>query len=109
MADHHEQGGYTPDDDLKLHNENAIKLICKPFQSHETGYPEWPKNAADEYARTDAPEEERVIVLLLQNGRAGGRTNAIGCLDLSGMSSGVIDYEFRHWADPDASRRDADE
>lgn len=109
MADHHEQGGYTPDDDLKLHSENAIKLICKPFQSHETGYPEWPKNAADEYARTDAPEEERVIVLLLQNGRAGGRANAIGCLDFSGMTSRVIDDEFRHWADPEASRRDGGE
>jgi len=57
-------GDYTPDKDLKLHSENAIKLICKAFQSHEAGYPEWPKNAADEYARTDAPEKDRIIVLL---------------------------------------------
>jgi hypothetical protein len=96
-------GGYTPDDDVKLHSDNAINLICKPFQSHEAGLPEWPKNAADEYARTGAPEDERVIVLLLQNGRAGERPTAIGCLDFSGMTSTVIDETFRHWADPEAS------
>ena len=68
----HGAGSYTPDEDLKLHSENAIKLICKPFQSHENGYPEWPKNAADEYAVSRTrPEEDRVIVLLLQNGRRG--------------------------------------
>lgn len=106
---HNEQSGYTPDDDLKLHNENAIKLICKPFQSHEAGYPEWSKNAADEYARTGASKDDRVIVLLLQNGRADGPTTTIGCLDFSGMSSTVIDDEFRHWADPEASRRSADD
>jgi hypothetical protein len=104
-----ERGDYTPDEDLKLHSENAIQLICKPFQSHETGYPEWLKNAADEYARTDAPEPDRVVVLLLQNGRAGGPSTTIACLDFCGMSSTVIDGEFRHWADPDASRRDADD
>lgn len=104
-----ERGDYTPDEDLKLHSENAIQLICKPFQSHETGYPEWLKNAADEYARTDAPEADRVVVLLLQNGRAGGPSTTIACLDFCGMSSTVIDGEFRHWADPDASRRDADD
>jgi hypothetical protein len=109
MSDHQERGGYTPDDDLKLHNENAIKLICKPFQSHETGYPEWLKNASDEYARTDAPETDRIIVLLLQNGRSGGPSTTVACLDFCGMSSTVIDDEFRHWADPDASRRDADD
>jgi Bacterial Ig-like domain (group 2) len=101
--------GYTPDDDLKLHSENAINLICKPFQSHESGLPEWPKNAADEYKRSHAPESERVIVLLLQNGRSGGPPTAIGCLDFSGMTSTVIDNEFRHWADPDASKRGDDD
>lgn len=102
-------GDYTPDDDVKLHRENAIKLLCKPFQSHEAGYPEWAKNAADEYSRTNTPEEDRVIVLLLQNGRAGGLSNAIACLDFSGMSSKVIDEDFRIWADPEASRRDGDD
>ncbi|HUA76016.1 MAG TPA: hypothetical protein VL988_14785 [Solirubrobacteraceae bacterium] len=97
--------GYTPDDDLKLHSENAINLICKPFQSHESGLPEWPKNGADEYTRSHAPASERAIVLLLQNGRSGGPPTAIGCLDFSGMTSTVIDNEFRHWADPDASKR----
>lgn len=102
-------GDYTPDDDLKLHSANAINLICKPFQNHESGYPEWPKNAADEYARTGAPEDERIIVLLMQNGRSGGPATTIGCLDFSGMTSQVIDEVFRHWADPDASRRGDDD
>lgn len=97
--------GYTPDEDLKVHHENAIRLICKPFQSHESGYPEWSKNSSDEYARTDATEEERVIVLIQQNGRRDGPSNVIAALDLCGMSSEVIDNDFRHWADPEASRR----
>jgi hypothetical protein len=97
--------GYTPDEDLKVHHENAIRLICKPFQSHESGYPEWPKNSSDEYARTDATEEERVIVLIQQNGRRDGPSNVIAALDFCGMSSEVIDNDFRHWADPEASRR----
>jgi hypothetical protein len=98
-----ESGGYTPDPDLKLHSENAIKLICKPFQNHESGLPEWFKNSADEYARADAPQDERVIVLLIQNGRAAGQSNAIAVLDFGGMTSAVIDKDFRHWADPNAS------
>lgn len=96
---------YTPDDDIKVHTENAIRLICKPFQSHESGLPEWAKNAADEYARTDAPEQQRVIMLLMQNGRRGGPSTVIACLDFSGMTSDVIEREFRHWADPEAARR----
>lgn len=109
MADHLEAGAYTPDADLKLHSENAIRLICKPFQSHESGLPEWPKNAADEYARTGAAEEDRVIVLMAHNGRAGGPPNTVACLDFSGMTSKVIDEDFRHWADPEASKRGDDE
>jgi hypothetical protein len=41
----------TPDANLRVHEEGAIKLICKPFQSHENGMPEWVKNSADAYAR----------------------------------------------------------
>jgi hypothetical protein len=100
---------YTPDDDIKLHNENAIKLICQPYQNHESGLAEWPKNAADEYVRTEAPEDERVIVLIMQNGRAHGPSNVIGCLDFSGMTSATIENDFRHWADPEAARRGGDD
>jgi hypothetical protein len=100
---------YTPDDDIKLHNENAIKLLCQPYQNHESGLAEWPKNAADEYVRTDAPEDERVIVLIMQNGRTHGPSNAIGCLDFSGMTSATIENDFRHWADPEAARRGGDD
>jgi hypothetical protein len=109
MVDASEAGTYTPDEDIKVHTENAIRLICKPFQSHESGLPEWPKNSADEYARTDTPEDERLIVLIMQNGRRGGATTAIGCLDFSGMTSEVIENDFRHWADPEAARRKGDE
>lgn len=96
---------YTPDQDIQVHTENAIKLICAAFQSHESGLPEWPKNAADEYVRTDAPEDERVIVVLLDAGR-GGREPSIACLDFGGMTSTVIEDYFRVWADPEAARRD---
>src|SRR5262245_48783986 len=98
----YEGGTYTPDEDIKLHSENAIKLLCKPFQNHESGLPEWLKNSADEYAGSDVPEEERVIVLLMQNGRARGRSNAVAVLDFGGMTSAVIENDFRYWADPDA-------
>ena len=100
-----DSGVYTPDADIRLHSENAIKLLCKPFQSHENGLPEWPKNGADEYARTDTPENERVIVIILQNGRTNGPPNVIGCLDFSGMTSTTIENDFRYWADPEAASR----
>jgi hypothetical protein len=56
---------YTPDEDVKVHEENAIKLIRSEFQSHETGLPEWLKNSANAYTREDAPEAKRVIVVIL--------------------------------------------
>ena len=30
---------YIPDEDVKVHEEGAIRLICKAFQSHENGLP----------------------------------------------------------------------
>ncbi len=50
---------YTPDEDVKVHEENAIKLICSAFQSHETGLPEWLKDSAGAYVC----EARRVIVV----------------------------------------------
>ena len=98
--------GYTPDPDLKIHDQ-AIKLLCQPFQSHENGLPEWLKNAADEYARRNTAEQGRVIVVTLQS--AKGETPAsIGCLDFSGMTSQTIDEKFRHWGDPEAAGGSAD-
>jgi hypothetical protein len=93
--------GYTPDADLKVH-DHAIKLLCQPFQTHENGLPEWPKNAADEYARRNVPEDERIIVITLQNAK-GTVPASIGCLDFSGMTSAIIDEKFRHWGDPEAA------
>src|SRR5213593_4046495 len=98
------QLAYTPDDDIRVHEEGAIKLICKAFQSHESGLPEWLKNSADAYAREDAPVDKRVIVLLFDFGRKGNKSS-ISCLDFSGMSSKVIEESFRIWADPEASQR----
>lgn len=95
---------YTPDVDLKVHEEGAIKLICKAFQSHETGLPEWLKNSADEYAREHAGEDKRVIVVIFDYGHKGVRPS-ISCLDFSGMTSAIIEENFRIWADPEASQR----
>lgn len=95
--------GYTPDPDLQIH-DNAIRLLCQPFLSHENGLPEWIKNAADEYARRDDQEERRIIVVILQNAHRD-RLASISCLDFCGISSSVIDKEFRHWGDPEAATR----
>lgn len=97
---------YTPDEDVKVHGEGAIRLISKAFQSHEAGLPEWLKNSADEYAREDAPESKRVIVVILDQ---GGKNvpRSISCLDFSGMTSKTIEENFRIWADPEAARRGA--
>src|SRR5438132_12928816 len=97
---------YTPDVDLKVHEEGAIKLICKAFQSHESGLPEWLKNSADAYAREDASESKRVIVVIFDYGRRGV-TPSISCLDFSGMTSSIIEQNFRIWADPEAAQRGA--
>ncbi len=95
---------YTPDEDIKVHEEGAIRLICKAFQSHESGLPEWLKNSSDAYAREDAPENKRVIVLIFGPGHRG-MTPSISCLDFSGMTSNMIEQNFRHWADPEAASR----
>lgn len=93
---------YTPDEDIQVHEEGAIKLICKSFQSHETGLPEWIKNSADEYVRCDAHKTERIIVVLFDNG-APNRSASISVLDFGGINSHVIEQNFRRWADPEAA------
>jgi hypothetical protein len=93
---------YTPDPDLKIHEEGAIRLICAPFKSHENGIPEWVKNSADAYAREDAPELKRIIILIFNRGST--KTNSsISCLDFVGMTSDDIEKYFRQWADPKAA------
>lgn len=97
---------YTPDKDVQVHQEGAIRLICAAFQSHEAGLPEWMKNSADEYARSDVRAADRVMVLLMDTGSPPTRTSSIACLDFSGMSSSVIEDRFRIWADPEAAQRE---
>lgn len=98
---------YTPDKDVKVHEEGAIRLICKPFQSHESGLPELVKNSADAYSRENVDSEDRIIIVSLQDGK--GRSPAsISCIDFVGMTSEVIEQDFRHWADPDAATRRAE-
>ncbi len=94
---------YTPDEDVKVHEEGAIHLICKAFQSHESGLPEWLKNSSDAYAREDSPEHKRVIVVIFDYGRKDIKPS-ISCLDLAGMTSTLIEQYFRIWADPEASK-----
>jgi len=95
---------YTPDTDLPIHAEGAIKLISTGFQSHEAGLPEWLKNSSDAYAREDAPERKRVIFVVFDSGR-GQVSPSISCLDFAGMTSQMIDENFRIWADPQAVDR----
>lgn len=95
---------YTPDDDITVHKEGAIRLLCRAFQSHENGLPEWLKNSADAYAGENAPEAKRVIVVIFDHGRRGSR-RSISCLDFAGMTSNIIEENFRIWADPEAARR----
>jgi Bacterial Ig-like domain (group 2) len=95
---------YTPDADVRVHEEGAIKLICKPFQSHENGMPEWVKNSADAYARANTAEAGRVIVIIFDHGRRNA-SSSISCLDFVGMTSSVIEENFRVWADPEAATR----
>jgi len=95
---------YTPDEDIKVHEEGAIRLICRAFQSHENGLPEWLKNSADAYSREDAPEAKRLIIVIFDHGRIGSPPS-ISCLDFSGMTSPMIEENFRVWADPEAAQR----
>ncbi|HWP60173.1 MAG TPA: Ig-like domain-containing protein [Candidatus Acidoferrales bacterium] len=97
---------YTPDEDIRVHEEGAIRLICKAYQSHENGLPEWLKNSADAYAREDAQEAKRAIVVIFDYGRRG-IPPSISCLDFSGMTSAMIEENFRIWADPEAAQRGA--
>ncbi|MGH9428798.1 MAG: hypothetical protein ACRD2L_21130 [Terriglobia bacterium] len=97
---------YTPDQDVKVHEEVAIRLICKAFQSHETGLPEWLKNSADAYAREDAPEQKRVVIVFFNHGRTTAPAS-ISCLDFVGMTSRTIEESFRIWADPEAATQGA--
>ncbi|MBW8012746.1 MAG: hypothetical protein FVQ83_16130 [Chloroflexi bacterium] len=95
---------YTPDDDVKVHEEGAIRLICKPFQSHESGLPEWIKNSADAYAREDALSKNRIILVVFDNSHSKTKPS-ISCIDFVGMTSQNIENHFRQWADPDAASR----
>lgn len=93
---------YTPDSDLKIHEEGAIKLICAPFKSHENGIPEWIKNSSDAYARENTPESNRIVFLIFDFSRKSV-IPSISCLDFVGMASEDIEKYFRKWADPKAA------
>ena len=93
---------YSPDEDVLVHPEGTIKLICKPFLAHENGLPEWLKNSADAYVRDAAHVAQRVIVVILTNA-ADDQPGSISCLDFSGMTSTQIEEQYRIWGDPDAA------
>ena len=59
---------------------------------------------ADAYAREDAPEDKRVIVVIFSHGSRGFKAR-ISCLDFCGMDGKTIDDNFRIWADPEAAVR----
>jgi hypothetical protein len=93
---------FTPDAEVRVHAEGAIRHLCAPFRSHEDGLPEWIKNGSDVYARLDIPPAEAFVLVLLQDGKSGGPA-LVGCLDFGGMSTLDIENKFRHWADPTAA------
>lgn len=95
---------YTPDVDTKVHEEGAIRLICKPYQSHEKGLPEWIKNSSDVYARQGDDADQRVIVVVIRTGDKR-HDASISCLDFGGMTTEQIENDFRAWADPEAAKR----
>lgn len=97
---------YTPDEEIKIHREEAIRLMCQPFLSHENGMPEWVKNSAAAYIRVAQEPKKRIIVLLFRS-RQRSNPAAIACADFVGMTSTQIERDFRHWADPDAAKRES--
>jgi len=98
---------YTPDEDLKVHEENAIRIICKSFQSHENGLPEWVKNSSDAYISKNSSKGKRIILVIITHGSRISKST-ISCLDFVGMTSDDIDIYFRHWASPDAAAKGAE-
>jgi hypothetical protein len=100
-----EEFKYTPDEELKVHEEGAIRLLCRAFRSHENGLPEWCKNSSDQYVRQNTPPNKRIIVLLFSN-KKGNKSGRIGCLDFGGMDSNSIEKKFRIWADPTAAGKE---
>src|SRR5262249_34721302 len=96
---------FTPDDTIQGDWENAAKLLSADLRSHDNGLPEWAKNACDAYLREEAPEHQRVIVLIFHQ-KTGRRSGAIACLDFVGMTRQRIENNFRRWADPNSYRDD---
>lgn len=92
----------TPDDDIQIHKEGTIKWLCKDFQNHEAGIPEWLKNSSDVYEREAVPSSDRIVLLVFDDG-ARGSSPSIACFDFVGMTSDVIETDFRHWGSPDAA------
>jgi len=97
---------FNPDLKVQVHKENALRLLCAPFKSHEAGMPEWIKNSSDAYIRLGSSTKKNQIVILFQDGskKAPGM---IGCLDFVGMSTEDIEKKFAYWADPEASGGDS--
>lgn len=93
---------FTPDDEIHVKPQSAIRLLCAAFRSHEDGLPEWIKNSSDAYARYEIPLEDAAILVLLQDGKAG-QPAMVACLDFAGMSTSDIENKFRTWADDTAA------
>lgn len=93
---------YTPDDDIKIERESAVRQLCFWLRGHEQGIPEWIKNSSDAYERQNRIEAERVSIVIFNHGKKHN-ISSISCLDLVGMTVDQIEKFFRNWADPNAS------
>jgi len=95
---------YTPDQEIEIHKENAIRHMCIHFLSHENGLPEWIKNSSAAYINEGIESNARIIIVSF-NQKKRSKPSSISCLDFVGMTSEKIERDFRRWADPEAASR----
>jgi hypothetical protein len=95
------EGRYEPDERVPIH-ENAVRLLVQRISTHDAGLAELVKNSCDAYAEADAPQESKVIAILLRNADPSSPA-LVGCLDFVGMTTDKIETRFKTWGDPQAA------
>lgn len=93
---------YTPDRQIQVHREGAVRQMCAPFKSHKDGLPEWVKNSSDAYSIAERAPQNRVIVVFAKDSKQP-QEKSIACLDFVGMSVERLEESFSNWGDPEAA------
>jgi hypothetical protein len=86
---------------VKIHPA-AIDQMCRFFNMHKKGYPEWLKNAREVYLRLGVPQDRRFVIIHYRSAR-GGRPEELECIDFGGISGSKIDSDYMEWANPYAA------